>query len=80
MKTAEDLCRAAKDFTDTGTWYYSWHWRRNNGYWNELSVEDALEDLRCGDMQQEIEAAIAHIKRRYALADEMKDYLERCWE
>jgi len=72
----DKLCNAALEYTDAGTWKSSWHWPHDQyGHWGVEAVEKALEDLRCGDMQSEIDAAIRRIKDRYALAERMKEYI-----
>lgn len=81
MRTCNDLCEAAKVYTDKGGWYASWHWRRDKkwNYYTAETVEDALSDLHTGtpaDMENEIHAATKYILRRYALAKEMREYLD----
>lgn len=73
----DKLCGLALEYTDSGTWKHSWHWPHDRyGHWGIEAVKAAMNDLRCGDMQQEILAAVRRIKDRYALADRMKEYIK----
>ena len=77
MKTISQLCEAAREFTDAGTWKHSWHWpTKNGGWWSSESLAAALKDLKCeGDMQREIDEVTHYVRRRYALAGEMRERL-----
>lgn len=74
----DKLCGKALEYTDCGIWKHSWYWPRDQyGHWGVKAVKKALEDLRCKDMQIEIEDAVRRIKDRHALADRMKDYIQQ---
>lgn len=78
----EELVGRAKTFTDSGNWKSSWHWERSqHGSLTRTGAEQMLADLGCNDEAAEIHEAIAAIRSRYALADEIRQHLddEECY-
>jgi hypothetical protein len=71
---ADDIKRLVAEFTDHGSWKASWHWNRDGiGRITLEGAEQMLRDLACNDDSGiEIAQAVATIRKRYELADELR--------
>ena len=84
MRVPRELEDKVVAFTDAGTWKHSWHWDRNREIaWQPITLKGAnqmLQDLGCGgSCDDEIASCIERIRRRYAVADELREIIRK-WE
>jgi hypothetical protein len=72
------LLQRAIRFTNAGSWQASWHWERGEyGRATAETLRDALKSLGCADEEAEIQASRAEIRLRYAVAEDIREYMTR---